>query len=77
MARENQLPLGTDDGPAIKTAKILGVPFFTAIHVLLDLHEKEQISTDVALAKLDVLQHVGRYGVQILEDARRRIKRAR
>ncbi|MBI3061743.1 MAG: hypothetical protein HYY83_07190, partial [Deltaproteobacteria bacterium] len=40
LAKENDQPLGTDDGPAIKAAKIMGIPFFTAIHVLLELHEK-------------------------------------
>ncbi len=73
LASETGSPLGTDDGPAIKAAKILGIPFFTAIHVLLALHEKGQIGETVALAKLDTLQRFGRYGVSILEDARRRI----
>ncbi|MBI4524636.1 MAG: hypothetical protein HY695_12580 [Deltaproteobacteria bacterium] len=75
LAKEAQLPLGTDDGPAIKAAKIIGVPFFTAIHVLLVLHERGRISTDVALAKLEILQKVGRYNVEILEDARRKIEK--
>jgi predicted nucleic acid-binding protein len=74
LAKEKDEPLGTDDGPAIKAAKIMGVPFFTAIHVLLELYEKQRISQEAALAKLDRLQRVGRYSVQILEDARKRIK---
>lgn len=75
LAKEHDLPLGTDDGPAIKAAKIMGVPFFTAIHVLLELHEKGRINQEVALTKLDMLQRVGRYGARILEEARRRIKK--
>lgn len=74
LAKERGEPLGTDDGPAIKAAKIMGIPFFTAIHVLLELYEKRRISQEAALAKLDRLQKVGRYSVQILEDARKRIK---
>ena len=66
--------LGTDDGVAIKAAKIVGVPFFTAIHVLLELHEKGRMNGKAALVKLDMLQKVGRYSVQILQDARKRIK---
>ena len=74
LAKESSQPIGTDDGPAIKAAKIIGVTFFTAIHVLLGLHEKGRIDGKAALAKLEALQKVGRYSVQILEDARKRIK---
>jgi len=75
LAKESDQPLGTDDGPAIKAAKIMGVSFFTAIHVLLELYEKGRIDEKVALAKLDALQKVGRYSVQISEDARKRIRK--
>lgn len=74
LAKEKDEPLGTDDGPAIKAAKIMGVPFFTAVHVLLELYEKRRINQEAALAKLERLQKVGRYSTQILEDARKRIK---
>jgi predicted nucleic acid-binding protein len=74
LAKESDQALGTDDGPAIKAAKIMRIPFFTAVHVLLELHEKGRINGKAALAKLDTLQKVGRYSAQILEDARKRIK---
>ncbi len=74
LAKEKDEPLGTDDGPAIKAAKIMGVPFFTAVHLLLELYEKRRINQQAALAKLERLQKVGRYSAQILEDARKRIK---
>ena len=77
VAKEKRLPLGTDDGPTIKAAKLMGVPFVTAIHVLVELHDKGRIDRDSALAKLERLQQVGRYSVQILEDARKRIQRRR
>lgn len=73
LAKESNQALGTDDGPAIKAAKIIGVPFFTAIHVLLELYQKKRIAREAALAKLDALQKVGGYSAQILEDARKRI----
>lgn len=73
LAKGRVQALGTDDGPAIKAAKIIGVPFFTAIHVLLELYQKNRIGREAALAKLDVLQKVGRYSAQIVEDARKRI----
>lgn len=74
LAKEKDQPLGTDDGPAIKAAKIMGIPFFTAIHVLVELHKKGRMDEKTALGKLDTLQKVGRYSVQILEDARKRIR---
>src|SRR3972149_11826723 len=58
LAKENDQPLGTDDGPAIKAAKIMGIPFFTALHVLLELHEKRRLDGKAALVKLDMLQKV-------------------
>lgn len=77
LAREKRLPLGTDDGPSIKAAKLTGVPFLTAIHVVVELCEKGRLDKQAALAKLERLQQVGRYSVQILEDARKRIQRGR
>lgn len=77
LAREKRLPLGTDDGPSIKAAKLLGVPFLTAMHVLVELCEKGRLDKQTALAKLERLQQVGRYSVPILEDAHKRIQRGR
>jgi len=77
LAREKRLPLGTDDGPTIKAAKLMGLPFLTAIHVVVELCEKGRLDKQTALAKLERLQQIGRYGVQILEDARKRIQRGR
>ncbi|MBI4179574.1 hypothetical protein HY522_09160 [bacterium] len=77
LAKEKAVPVGTDDGPAIKAAKIVGVPFFTAIHVLIALCEKGRIRRNEALAKLDKLEKIGRYSVRILEDAREKLRKAR
>jgi predicted nucleic acid-binding protein len=77
LARDKRLPLGTDDGPSIKAAKLMGIPFLTAIHVVVELCEKGRLDKPTALAKLERLQQVGRYSVQILEDARKRIQRGR
>ncbi|MBI4669850.1 MAG: hypothetical protein HY747_11855 [Elusimicrobia bacterium] len=73
LARDQGYILGTDDGPAIKAAKILGVEFFTAIHVLVELSRKGRLQEPVALAKLEQLELLGRYNPQILRDARERI----
>ena len=77
LAKQENAALGTDDGRAIKAAKIMGISFFTAIHVLTQLFENKRIEKKAALVKLDRLSKIGRYNVQIMEDARERIQRGR
>lgn len=77
LARKMRVPIGTDDGPTIKAAKLTGTPFLTAIHVLVELCAKGRMDQQTALATLERLQQVGRYSVQILEDAHKRIQRGR
>lgn len=77
LAKEKDAPLASDDWPAIKAAKILGVPFLTAVHVLVELRERGRLSTESALAKLETLARIGRYNARILEDARGKIRAAR
>lgn len=72
-AKEQETPLATDDGPAIKAAKIMGIPFVTAIHVVVELQRRGRIARDCALSKVELLERIGRYNRRILEDARRRI----
>lgn len=75
LAQTLQAPLGTDDGPAIKAAKILGIPFVTAMALLVALYQGKRVEHPMALALLERLQQVGRYSDQILLDARKRIGR--
>jgi predicted nucleic acid-binding protein len=75
LAKEQRWCFGTDDGRAIRAAKILEVPFTTALQILAVLHTEGQIHTESALAKLDILEKLGRYHVQLLEDIRARIKK--
>jgi predicted nucleic acid-binding protein len=74
LAREMNAPLATDDGLAIKAAKIMGIPFLTSIHVVTELYVKSRISQKTALVKLERLEEIGRYSLQIMEDARKSIK---
>ena len=75
VAQRKRAVLGTDDGPAIKAAKVLGVPFVTAIHILVELYQKGRIDRAMALAKLERLQRMGRYSTQIIEDASGRLRK--
>lgn len=60
--------LGIDDGPAIKACKVLGIPFVTAVHLLIRAYEQRRIDQSTALVKLEKLQRFGRYDPRILED---------
>lgn len=77
LAKEKGVPIGTDDWPAIKAAKIMGIPFMTAVNMLVELRRKNRLSAESALSKLDKLESVGRYHVRIVEDARARIQETR
>jgi len=77
LAKGKGWTLGIDDGPGIRSAKILGIQFVTAIHVLIGLYDQGHISSQSAMAKLDSLDKWGRYHVQIMEDARMKIQKER
>lgn len=66
--------LGIDDKRGINACKLTGVPFTTAIAILLRSREKGLIAKDDALARLASLARYGRYKGSILEDAKRRLE---
>ena len=74
LAKELKAVLGTDDGVAIKACKILGIPFVTAIHFLIQIYERKELDCSLALVKLEKLQQFGRYNARILEEAIRYIE---
>ena len=75
FAKEKRHPIAVDDGPAIRAAKVLGIPFMTALHILIGLHERRFMETDIALAKLSLLEQFGRYGSGWIVDAKMRIEK--
>lgn len=77
LVKKTGVPFGTDDELAIKAAKIMGISFFTAIHVVTELYEKGRLDQKSALTKLERLEKIGRYDLQIIEDARQRIQEKR
>ncbi len=66
--------IATDDGLAIKAAKVLGIGFATAIHFLVMAYTSGAIPRVLALAKLEKLERVGRYHKQIIEDAKSKLQ---
>ena len=69
LAKRQGGMMATDDGVAIKACKTVGVPFVTALHVLLEMSERRMMDRPMALVKLEQLQKVGRYHPRILESA--------
>jgi predicted nucleic acid-binding protein len=74
IAKKINATLATDDGVTIKVCKILNVRFITAIHVVIKAKEDRMINKEIALAKLEMLAKYGRYSVEIIENAIRRIR---
>ena len=66
--------VGVDDKNGINACKLLGVPFTTAVGILVRSREKNLIDRSNALVKLAALARYGRYKNSILEDARRRLE---
>lgn len=76
LAEEKGAICGTDDGPAIRCLKVLGLPFTSAVALLIALAEAGAVTGDLALELLAKLERFGRYDPRILDDAARRIRSA-
>jgi predicted nucleic acid-binding protein len=66
--------LGIDDKNGINACKLLGIPFTTAVGILIRSREKGLLQVSEALEKLASLAKHGRYKDSIIEDARRRLE---
>jgi predicted nucleic acid-binding protein len=62
--------LGIDDKNGINACKLLGIPFTTAVGILVRSCEKGLIDRGEALAKLAMLAKYGRYKNSIVQDVR-------
>lgn len=76
LAREMGATAGTDDGPAIRCLKVLGLPFTSAVALLAAMTEAGMVAPDLAIELLTKLERFGRYDPRILEDVARRIRAA-
>lgn len=65
---------GIDDKNGINACKLLGIPFTTAIDILIRMLEKKLLTEEEAVAKLAALGKQGRYKQLILEDAKRKLE---
>ncbi len=66
--------LGIDDKNGINACKLLGIPFTTAIGILIRMREKRLLTVSESLAKLAALQKFGRYKKTIVDDARQKLE---
>jgi predicted nucleic acid-binding protein len=72
--KEGAQLLGIDDKNGTNACKVLGIPFTTAIGVLVRSCEHRLLGHDQALAKLEALRRHGRYKDSIIEDARLKLE---
>jgi predicted nucleic acid-binding protein len=77
LSKKRQCPVAIDDGPGIRTSKVLGLRFLTAVHVLLHMASQNKLSSALAQEKLIKLVQYGRYNKRIIEDAMSRSKEGR
>ena len=66
--------LGIDDKNGINACRLLGIPFTTAVGILIRSLEKGLVQEFEALEKLVLLAKYGRYKDSIVEDARRKLE---
>jgi predicted nucleic acid-binding protein len=66
--------VGIDDKNGINACKLLGLPFTTAIGILVRSSEKGLLDRSAALAGLAALARYGRYKDSIIEDARLKLE---
>jgi predicted nucleic acid-binding protein len=74
LARERGGICGTDDGPAVRCCRVLGLPFTSAIALLAVLVEAGHVAPELGMELLSKLERFGRYDPRILEDVARRIR---
>jgi predicted nucleic acid-binding protein len=74
VLQEKALLVGIDDKNGINACKLSGLPFTTAVGILVRSREKGLIDRGEALAKLSALSKFGWYRTDILEDARLRLE---
>lgn len=72
--KESAQIIGIDDKNGINACKLLGIPFTTAIGILLRSREKGLLDHSAALTGLAALAKYGRYQDSIIVDARLKLE---
>jgi len=66
--------IGIDDKRGIDACKLVGIPFTTAVAILVRSHQKGLIDRSDSLVRLAALAKHGRYKSSIIEDAKRKLE---
>lgn len=74
LAIKEKCILATDDKPTMKACIILNVDFSTAMHFVVRARKRRLIDKKIALEKISSLEKYGRYNIQIVEEAKQKIK---
>src|SRR5688572_19197 len=77
LAWERKAGCASDDASTLLAARVIGVPFTSAVGLLVAMTEQGALDSEVALNCLEWLDPLGRYEVRILEDAARRIQESK
>jgi predicted nucleic acid-binding protein len=72
--KERARIIAIDDKNGINACKLLGIPFTTAVGILLRSREKGLLDRSAALAGLAPLEKYGRYKNSIIEDTRLKLE---
>lgn len=72
--KERARIIAIDDKNGINACKLLGIPFTTAVGILLRSREKGLLDRSAVLAGLAALEKYGRYKNSIIEDARLKLE---
>lgn len=64
----------TDDGELIKLCKLEKVPFICAMAIIIRLFERRKLSKEETIKKLEELNKVGRYSIELYEHFKSEVK---
>ena len=64
----------TDDGELIKLCKLENIPFICAMAIIIRLFEKERLTKEETLNKLEELYKIGRYSEKLYEHFKLEVK---
>jgi predicted nucleic acid-binding protein len=76
LAGEKGAIAGTDDGPAIRCLRVLGLRYTSAAALLVTLVEVGRVTPELGMELLAKLERLARYAPRILEDGAGRIRTA-
>jgi predicted nucleic acid-binding protein len=69
-----QAVVATDDRMAIRACRALGIPWTSALSIVIRMHERRLLSGEMARGLLQALSVHGRYSRALIEEAANRLK---